>query len=89
MYMLLQTFNISLPKDLVAMADSVAKKEYRNRSELIKEALRTYLVSKQNWEELYSYGKQIGDKLNIKSEAEVFDMLNSYKNAKRANQGNN
>lgn len=85
MYMLLQTFNISLPKDLVAMADSVAKKEYRNRSELIKEALRTYLVSKQNWEELFAYGKQIGAKLNIKSEEEVFDMLNSYKNAKRAN----
>ena len=83
--MLSQTFNISLPKDLVAMADSVAKKEYRNRSELIKEALRTYLVSKQNWEELYSYGKQIGDKLNIKSEEEVFDMLNRYKNVKRAN----
>ena len=82
MYMLLQTFNISLPKDLVAMADNVAKKEYRNRSELIKEALRTYLISKQNWEELYSYGKQIGEKLNIKSEEEVFDMLNSYKNAK-------
>ena len=82
MYMLLQTFNISLPKDLVAMADRVAKKEYRNRSELIKEALRTYLVSKQNWEDLYSYGKQIGEKLNIKSEEEVFDMLNSYKNAK-------
>ena len=82
MYMLLQTFNISLPKDLVAMADNVAKKEYRNRSELIKEALRTYLASKQNWEELYSYGKQIGEKLNIKSEEEVFDMLNSYKNAK-------
>lgn len=82
MYMLLQTFNISLPKDLVAMADNVAKKEYRNRSELIKEALRTYLVSKQNWEELFAYGKQIGDKLNIKSEEELFDKLNSYKNAK-------
>lgn len=82
MYMLLQTFNISLPKDLVVMADNVAKKEYRNRSELIKEALRTYLVSKQNWEELFAYGKQIGDKLNIKSEEELFDKLNSYKNAK-------
>lgn len=80
--MLLQTFNISLPKDLVVMADNVAKKEYRNRSELIKEALRTYLVSKQNWEELFAYGKQIGSKLNIKSEEELFDKLNSYKNAK-------
>lgn len=84
MYMLLQTFNISLPKDLVVMADNVAKKEYRNRSELIKEALRTYLISKQNWEELFSYGKQIGNKLNIKNEEEVFDMLNRYKNVKRA-----
>ncbi|TSC88021.1 MAG: hypothetical protein G01um10147_252 [Microgenomates group bacterium Gr01-1014_7] len=38
-----QTFNVALPEDLVKKADKVAKKEYRNRSELIREALRNYL----------------------------------------------
>jgi metal-responsive CopG/Arc/MetJ family transcriptional regulator len=80
--MLTQTFNISLPKDLVKKADIVAKREYRNRSELIKEALRTYLLSKQNWEEIFAYGKGVGDKLGIKSEQEVFDLIDGYRNGR-------
>ena len=40
-----QTFNISLPKELVAKADKRAKKEFKNRSELIREALRLYMLS--------------------------------------------
>lgn len=82
MYMLAQTFNISLPSDLVKKADVVAKNEYRNRSELIKEALRTYLLSKQSWEDLFSYGKQIGNKLAIKTEDEVFESLNKIRNGR-------
>lgn len=38
-----QTFNISLPRGLVAKADKVAKREYKNRSELIREAIRLYI----------------------------------------------
>ena len=41
-----QTLNIALPKDLVKKVDELAKKEYRNRSELIREALRVYLSDK-------------------------------------------
>lgn len=36
-------FNISLPRKLVQRIDQVAEKEYRNRSELIREALRLYV----------------------------------------------
>lgn len=38
-----QKFNISLPHDLVKKVDAQAKKEYRTRSEVIREALRSYL----------------------------------------------
>ena len=80
--MLTQRFNISLPVDLVRKADFLAKKEYRNRSELIKEALRTYLVGKQTWEELFAYGNKIGKKMAIKSEEEIFNMTDSYRNGR-------
>ena len=82
MYMLTQTFNISLPSDLVKKADVVAKSEYRNRSELIKEALRTYLLSKQTWEELFDYGSNIGKRMDIKNEDEVFKIVSDYRNGR-------
>lgn len=40
-----QKFNISLPADLVKKADQQAEREYRTRSEIIREALRAYLSS--------------------------------------------
>lgn len=80
--MLTQTFNISLPVDLVKRADTVARNEYRNRSELIKEALRTYLSSKQTWDELYQYGSRIAKKMNIKTEDEVVKIINDYRNGR-------
>ena len=45
-----QTLNISLPKDLVKRIDSFAKKEYRNRSEFIREAVRIYLKDLEDWD---------------------------------------
>ena len=82
MYMLTQKFNISLPVDLVKKADFVAKNEYRNRSELIREALRTYLLTKQTWEELFTYGKNIGNKMLIKSEEDVFKITKAYRDGR-------
>ncbi len=38
-----KAFNIVLPQELVDKIDSIAKKEYLNRSELIREALKSYL----------------------------------------------
>lgn len=49
-----KTFNIVLPNELVKKADAVARKEYRNRSELIREALRLYIADAEEQEALKS-----------------------------------
>ena len=36
-----------MPEDLLNEVDKVAKEEYRNRSELLREALRRYVLRKQ------------------------------------------
>ena len=77
--MQVQTLNISLPKDLVVKADLVAQKEYRSRSELIKEALMGYLKDKGVWDELFAYGKRIGKKMGIKSEEDVYRIVSKYR----------
>ena len=49
-----KTFNIVLPQELVNKADSLARSQYRNRSELIREALRLYIADEEEQEALRS-----------------------------------
>jgi metal-responsive CopG/Arc/MetJ family transcriptional regulator len=84
MYMQVQTFNISLPKELVRKADLVAKKEYRNRSELIKEALRSYLQNREAWSQIFAAGARAARKLGIKSEKEVYKIVEEYRHGDKS-----
>ena len=77
-----QTFNISLPKDLIVSMDAVAKREYRNRSELIREAVRVYLAETGAWNALFAYGKKQAKRFNIDSEDEVTARVQSYRKGK-------
>ena len=84
MYMQTQTFNISLPQELVTRMDGVAKREYRNRSELIREALRTYLRKQESWEQIYAYGRRVAKKMNIKSEEDVNRIVYEFRHGKKS-----
>ena len=79
-----QTLNIALPVDLVKKVDNLAKKEYRNRSELISEALRSYMRNNEKWEELFSYGKYVGKELGIKSEEDVNKIVAKHRHDKNS-----
>ena len=53
------TINLSLPKDLLKKVDDRARKESRNRSELLREAARSYLEGKSRWDKIFSYADRI------------------------------
>jgi len=48
--------NISIPDRLLSDADNLAQKEYRSRSELFREALRSYILTRRNLSLIYGYG---------------------------------
>lgn len=77
--MQMQTLNIVLPKDLVKSADKVAKREYKNRSELIREALRVYLQDKEEWVQIFAAGERAMKEMGIKSEEEVDRIVYEYR----------
>ncbi len=79
-----KTLNIALPRELIKEVDKRAKKEYRNRSELIREALRSYLEKKQEWDDLLAYGKTVGKKMGIKSEEDVNKIVWEYRHGKKS-----
>ena len=80
-----QTFNIALPISLVKKVDERAKRDYKNRSELIREALRIYLHDMQEWEEIFEYGKKMGKKLGIKSEEDVNKIVYEFRHGRKSN----
>lgn len=82
MYMNTQTINIVLPTELVRLADQTAKREFKNRSELIREALFTYIREMNEWEDIFRYGRKMAKKRGIKSEADVDKIVYEYRHPK-------
>ncbi|MBI2326204.1 ribbon-helix-helix protein, CopG family [Candidatus Collierbacteria bacterium] len=78
-----QTFNIALPSSLVARMDLVATNEYRNRSELIREAVRIYLEDKLEWDDIFEFGRKAAKKAGIKSEDDVNRIVQEYRHGKK------
>jgi len=79
-----QTLNIALPEDLVKKADELAKKEYRNRSELIREALRKYIEDKEEWEQIFKSSEEAMSKMGINSEEEVNQIIHDFRHQKKS-----
>jgi CopG family transcriptional regulator/antitoxin EndoAI len=79
-----QTFNIALPEDLVKKADEIAKKEYRSRSELIREALRTYIENKEEWEQIFTAGEKAMKDMGIKTEEEINKIVHDFRHQKKS-----
>lgn len=78
-----QTFNIALPSNLVARMDLVAANEYRNRSELIREAVRVYLDRIERWDKIFKAGKRVAKKMGIKSEEDVNRIVLEYRHGRK------
>lgn len=80
-----KTLNIVLPEELLKQTDALAKKEFRNRSELIREALRQYVqkTEQEEWEDLLRYGQARGRKLGIKSEEDVAKIVQDFRRENR------
>ncbi len=79
-----QTLNISLPRDLIKKVDELAKKEYRNRSELIRQALRVYLKEQIGWEQIFKAGEKAMKDMGIKSEKEIDKIVYDYRHGRKS-----
>ncbi len=54
-----RTVNISFQDELLRAIDRTAKMESRSRSELLREAARSYIYRRQRWDELFARGRTI------------------------------
>lgn len=69
--------SLSLPEELARQAERVAKREGRTRSELLREALKLYLVESR-WRELRKYGAAQAGRLGL-AEDDVERLIREYR----------
>lgn len=63
--------NLSLPADVFAEVDRMAKEEGKPRSEILREALKRYVASEKRWQQIRKWGEQTAEKYGIKDEDDV------------------
>ena len=73
--------NISIPDSLLDEADKMAEAEYRNRSDLFREALRNYILYKKELKQIYEYGAKQASKQNISKE-KINKLISQYRRGK-------
>jgi len=78
-----QTVNISFEKALLKEIDKIAKKEHRSRSELIREAARSYIEKKSRWETIFNFGEKTTSISKI-SEADIFEEIKKIRSRRKA-----
>ena len=78
----MSTVNISFNKDLLKQIDKVAQEESRSRSELIREAARSYIERKRRWNQIFQVGTKLA-KANRLTEADIEKEIASYRKEKQ------
>jgi CopG family transcriptional regulator/antitoxin EndoAI len=76
-----KSITIYLPPELLKKAEEVAKEESRNKSELVREALRQY-IEKREWEKLQKYGMARSKEAGF-TEEDVEQLVHEYRRQKR------
>ena len=74
-----KTISITLPPELLAKAQVIAKRESRTMSELFREALRQYKSPDPEWEALMAWGLEHGKAFGIKTEDDVERMSDEWR----------
>ena len=77
-----KTLSITLPPDMLKRAQSIAKKESRTMSELIREALRHY-ERRAWWDGVNAYGRARAERQGIREE-DVDRLVHEVRTSRRA-----
>ena len=77
------TVNISFDEDFLRQIDEVAAQESRSRSELIREAARSYISRKQKWDAIFSATAKAVSSSGLKPE-DIQKEIASYRRQNRS-----
>jgi metal-responsive CopG/Arc/MetJ family transcriptional regulator len=76
------TVNISFQGALLALIDQVAKEEARSRSELIREAARSYIERRRRLQNLFKLGESLAKTRHLKP-GDITGEIQAYRRSRK------
>lgn len=73
--MVTKTLNIALDEKLLKDIDKAVKQDMGTRSEYFRRLALADLARRERWEQLFMAGKSVGKQMDIKSEEQVYKIL--------------
>ena len=70
--------NMSLPEELYAQVDGIAKQRGVSRSQVLKEALKIYVDEEKRWQQIKKWGAETARRLGIRDEDDVEKIREQY-----------
>jgi metal-responsive CopG/Arc/MetJ family transcriptional regulator len=70
-----KTLNIALDERLLEDIDATVKQDYGTRSEYFRRLALADLARRKSWQELFTAGRDVGRKMGITSEEQVYKLL--------------
>ncbi|MBU4314528.1 MAG: ribbon-helix-helix protein, CopG family [Actinobacteria bacterium] len=74
--------NFSLPPDIYEDVNELAKQTQTSRSQILREALKQYVVSERRWQQIRKWGEETARKLKIKNEDDVERIIHEHREEK-------
>ena len=73
-----KVLTFSLPPMLAEKVENLAKNQKRSKSDLLREMIRVYEehLAEKEWQDLFRFGQETAKRIGIKSEEELFELLN-------------
>ena len=71
--------NLSLPFDVYENVDELAQQRGISKSELLRDALKHYVVAEKRWRQIYRWGEESARLLDIRDEADVDRLIHQFR----------
>lgn len=79
-----KTLNIALDESLLKEIDKTVKRDMGTRSEYFRRLALNDLERRREWKELLARGREVGRRMGITSEQQVYEILDDHKREKQA-----
>lgn len=74
--------NFSLPPEIYEDVNELARQTQTPRSQILREALKQYVVSERRWQQIRKWGEETAGELKIKDEDDVERMIHEHREEK-------
>ena len=71
--------NMSLPNNIYQKMSKLAQERKISKSELLRQALKEYVVSEQRWQEIKKWGKETANNLKIQDEKSIEKLIYEFR----------